>query len=155
MFKRLLVASFLLLVLVGCSGAVQPFTSPIGPPSGDLPPAGNTELLQSLIMLLVNGGLAGYIVYKLLETPAGTDFRESLVELLSPALGVGDAFISRAISIVATGALSLAGYAIGIALGFLPNPGDLAAWLNLALYLVGGAFPGSQLFHALMKDKQQ
>lgn len=139
------------LLLVGCSSAPLVFESPIAP-IGDIPSPGDTALLQAAILLFVNGGLAGYLVYKLLETPIGEKARKNLLELLAPVLGVGPALVGRVVAVILSASLSLVFYAVGMGFGFFDNPGDLGAWLNLALYLGGISFPVSQLGHGVLKD---
>lgn len=144
--KIVLLSVVVVLLLAGCgSGIVAPFDSPIAP----LPGAGDTALLSGFLMLVINGGLAGVIIAWLLDTPIGTRFRDALTSALAGDLGVTAKIVGRVLAIVFGLVLSLAAYAVALAFGFVTNPGGLAAWLNLAIYLCGVSFPASQLVHGL------
>ena len=142
---KIVLLLIVVLLLAGCGGGVVPFDSPIAP----LPGAGDTALLSGFLMLVVNGGLAGIIVAWLLDTPIGTRFRDALTSALAGDLGVTAKIVGRVLAIVLGLVLSLAAYTVAMAFSFVANPGGLAAWLNLAIYLSGVSFPASQLVHGL------
>lgn len=152
MKKFLVVLVLAGLVLVGCGSQLVTFESPIIP-GGPVPQPGNVKLLYGFISLVVQGGLAGVLVYKFLEAPIGVRVRKNVTNFLTEPFGVGEQVVGRVLAILGATSVSLGFYAIGMAFGLYENPGNLASWLNLALYLSSISYPTSQLAHGRMKDR--
>ena len=127
------------------------FDSPL-PPPGPLPKPGDTALFQELLMQLISGGLASLIVWKFLDAPVGKSLVNRLLDAADRLrLGFGLAEVARYTAIVLTGAVSVGAYLIALAFGFVPDPGSVAAWVNLVLALLGVSFTGSQVIHIRVK----
>lgn len=133
--------------LVGCaqSGPVT-FDSPILPPE-----PGDVTIFYNLLMQLISGGLAAAIVYKFLGSEIGSD----VLLWLAPSLGrigLESEEVTRYIAILLSGGISFAAYLVAMAFQFVAVPTSTAAWINLALALLGVSFTGSQVIHARCTD---
>jgi hypothetical protein len=149
----IVMVSVMVFVMIGSAGVVRSatFDSPL-PPPGPLPEPGDTALFQELLMQLISGGLASLIVWKFLDAPVGKSVVNWLLDVADwLRLGLGLAEVVRYTAIVLTGATSAVAYLIALAFGFVPDPGSVAAWINLILALVGVSFTGSQVIHIRVK----
>ena len=126
-----------------------PTPTPAPPGPGPLPEPGDTAMVQASLMKLISGGLASVIVYAFLAKAAGKALVDVLVEWAN-ALGIGMEWgeVARYTAIVLSGLLALGAFAVALAFGFVANPGSVAAWVNLGLWLLGVGFTGSQMLHA-------
>ena len=110
-------------------------------------------MFQALLMQLISGGLASVTVYWFLDKEAGKALVDVLVEgLTAIKLGVSWSEVARYTAIVLSGAVSMGAYLVGLVFRFVPNPGSAAAWINLALVLLGVSFTGSQVIHVRVKS---
>lgn len=156
-----LVSRILLVSLViGVISLVMSACSPVGmgtfdsPLPGPLPEPGDTALLEAVLMQFISGGLSSVVVFWFLGTKLGKKVIEWMVKLLgSIHIDVTWGELARYTAIVAAGLISLGFYALALALGFVGNPGSLAAWINLLLALLGVGYTGSQVLYARFKDR--
>lgn len=106
------------------------------------------ELLRKMLEVVILNGFPMVGIYWFLERPFVKRFFESIKVFVQQELGIPVGALVRYTAIVLSILVSVGLYALYAALGYATMPVTFEEWANLALFLGGINFAGTQIIHS-------